>query len=176
MRAHKGNNKTVDEVDSPLVKTVFSFVDHDKTNLVAKTSSTDTALAELYAHVQSMPESAQKRKLIANFNNANGQGTPGIHNKRHGGLKSLLTPKRSASKAASKQQDLGRAASYNLQVHFKTPSKPPSQVLHSFKRQTSEQTTKTETDQKLLSPQSSPAILFSPAEFAVYSSSRLGDG
>lgn len=37
---------------------------------------TDQALAELYAQVQSMPETPQKRKLIKQFNRQNGLGTP----------------------------------------------------------------------------------------------------
>lgn len=37
---------------------------------------TDQALAELYAQVQAMPETPQKRKLIKQFNRQNGLGTP----------------------------------------------------------------------------------------------------
>ena len=37
---------------------------------------TDEALAELYAHVQSMPKSPHKKKLIKQFNMQNGFGTP----------------------------------------------------------------------------------------------------
>lgn len=37
---------------------------------------TDQALAELYAQVQAMPETPQKRKLIKQFNRQNGFGTP----------------------------------------------------------------------------------------------------
>ncbi|XP_033254939.1 rho GTPase-activating protein 19-like [Drosophila miranda] len=37
---------------------------------------TDTALAQLYAHIQSLPESSKKRRLIKQFNKQNGQGTP----------------------------------------------------------------------------------------------------
>ncbi|KAJ8985780.1 hypothetical protein NQ317_014433 [Molorchus minor] len=35
-----------------------------------------TALAQLYAHIQSMPESSKKRKLVKQFNKENGYGTP----------------------------------------------------------------------------------------------------
>lgn len=37
---------------------------------------TDKALAELYAHIQAMPETPKKRKLIKQFNRENGYGTP----------------------------------------------------------------------------------------------------
>lgn len=37
---------------------------------------TDQALAELYAQVQAMPETPQKKRLIKNFNRQNGFGTP----------------------------------------------------------------------------------------------------
>jgi hypothetical protein len=37
---------------------------------------TQAALAQLYAHIQSMPESAKKRRLVKQFNKENGQGTP----------------------------------------------------------------------------------------------------
>ncbi|QQP52781.1 Putative LOC100114766, partial [Caligus rogercresseyi] len=62
---------------SPVVNTVFTFVDRRTTKEVSKESSTDTALAALYAHVQALPESAQKKKLIQRLNDANGCGTPG---------------------------------------------------------------------------------------------------
>ena len=45
--------------------------------MAEKGSATAKALAELYAQVQSMPESAQKKKLITKLNEANGHGTPG---------------------------------------------------------------------------------------------------
>jgi hypothetical protein len=110
------------------------------------------------------------------------------------GLKNLLTPRRATSKKSA------NAGSYNFKVRqfnicchlffrgkfefrvifFQTPlggvnssssvSKPT--LLHSFKRQNSEQTPQQfrknkklfgGLDQKLLSPQSSPAILVSPS-------------
>lgn len=42
----------------------------------AQETTTDQALAELYAQVQAMPETPQKRKLIKQFNRQNGLGTP----------------------------------------------------------------------------------------------------
>ena len=50
---------------------------------------------------------------------------------------------------------------FTFQVSTKAPDNPPSQVLHSFKRQSSENAAPT--SQKLLSPQFSPAILVSPS-------------
>lgn len=58
-------------------KTVFTFVDREKTaEASASANPTEAALAQLYAHIQSLPESSKKRKLIKQFNKENGQGTP----------------------------------------------------------------------------------------------------
>ena len=65
-------------VHSPVVNTIFSFVDRQRTKEVTSESTTDTALAELYAQVQAMPESAQKKRLITRLNAANGYGTPKV--------------------------------------------------------------------------------------------------
>lgn len=55
--------------------TVYSFVDREKTAQAHNSNyTTDTALAQLYAHIQSLPESSKKRKLINKFNKENGQG------------------------------------------------------------------------------------------------------
>ncbi|XP_043269190.1 uncharacterized protein RhoGAP54D isoform X2 [Venturia canescens] len=56
--------------------TVFSFVDHQLTAKANSTQDTQAALAQLYAHIQAMPESAKKRRLVKQFNKENGQGTP----------------------------------------------------------------------------------------------------
>lgn len=60
---------------------------------------TDQALAELYAQVQAMPETPQKRKLIKQFNRQNGFGTPmHVTSRKHGSStlssrwKNLLPP------------------------------------------------------------------------------------
>lgn len=37
---------------------------------------TEAALAQLYAHIQSLPESSKKRRLVKQFNKENGHGTP----------------------------------------------------------------------------------------------------
>lgn len=59
-----------------MVNTIFSFVDREKTAKENVTNPTETALAQLYAHIQSMPESSKKRKLVKQFNKENGYGTP----------------------------------------------------------------------------------------------------
>ena len=88
----------------------------EKTQQLAAETSTETHLAELYAQVQAMPESAQKRRLISKLNDANGHGTPGLFSRGGGhvaktkaasglagaeGLKSLLTPKRGKKSSSS---------------------------------------------------------------------------
>ena len=55
---------------SPVVNTIYSFVDRKKTNELAAESSTKTALAQLYAHVQTMPESAQKKRMVQKLDEA----------------------------------------------------------------------------------------------------------
>lgn len=67
---------TLDESisDVSTVNTVYTFVDREKTAAAHTTNTTDTELAQLYAHIQSMPESSKKRRLIKQFNKQNGQG------------------------------------------------------------------------------------------------------
>lgn len=64
---------TTDNIEA---NTVFSFVDLERTAKENQSNPTETALAELYAHIQSMPESSKKRKLVKQFNKESGQGTP----------------------------------------------------------------------------------------------------
>lgn len=59
-----------------VANTVYTFVDREKTAEAHVMNSTDTALAQLYAHIQSLPESSKKKKLIKQFNRENGHGTP----------------------------------------------------------------------------------------------------
>lgn len=54
--------------------TVFTFIDREKTAQAHDQNPTDQALAQLYAHIQSMPESSKKRKLVKQFNKENGHG------------------------------------------------------------------------------------------------------
>ncbi|XP_050099924.1 rho GTPase-activating protein 19 isoform X3 [Anopheles aquasalis] len=59
-----------------VANTVYTFVDRQKTAEAHIIDSTDTALAELYAHIQSLPESSKKKKLVSKFNHQNRYGTP----------------------------------------------------------------------------------------------------
>lgn len=56
--------------------TVYTFIDREKTAEAHISNPTDTALAQLYAYIQTLPESSKKRKLVKQFNRENGQGTP----------------------------------------------------------------------------------------------------
>ncbi|XP_064601829.1 rho GTPase-activating protein 19-like isoform X2 [Liolophura sinensis] len=65
-----------------VINTIVSFADREKTQEAESSMDTQVALAQLYAHVQSMPESARKRKLLKQFNRANRVGLPsGKHNR-----------------------------------------------------------------------------------------------
>jgi hypothetical protein len=78
--------------DGTAANTVFSFVDRERTALAHVTDPTEAALAQLYAHIQSLPESSKKKKLIKQFNKENGQGTPlqvNVRRKNHLRSKSL---------------------------------------------------------------------------------------
>ncbi|KAJ9581003.1 hypothetical protein L9F63_023814, partial [Diploptera punctata] len=78
--------------DSTAANTVFSFVDREQTALAHTTNPTEAALAQLYAHIQSLPESSKKKRLIKQFNKENGQGTPlkvNTTRKKHHRSKSL---------------------------------------------------------------------------------------
>lgn len=74
-RRRETPEKILDESTSESVaNTVFTFVDREKTAEAHVSNSTDTALAQLYAHIQQLPESSKKKKLIKQFNKQNGQG------------------------------------------------------------------------------------------------------
>lgn len=62
--------------EAEAVSTVFTFVDRQLTAQANSSNPTEAALAQLYAHIQSMPESDQKRRLVKQFNKENGHGTP----------------------------------------------------------------------------------------------------
>jgi hypothetical protein len=55
---------------------VFTFVDRERTAQENTVNPTETALAQLYAHIQGLPESSKKKRLIKQFNKENGHGTP----------------------------------------------------------------------------------------------------
>ena len=60
--------------------TIYTFIDRDLTAQANNQDVTELALAELYAYVQSLPDSAKKRRLIKQFNEQSGQGTPILNN------------------------------------------------------------------------------------------------
>jgi hypothetical protein len=63
---------------------VFSFVDRQLTAAASSNgNTTEAALAKLYAHIQALPESAHKRRLVKQFNKENGHGTPLARNKHN---------------------------------------------------------------------------------------------
>ncbi|KAG8227738.1 hypothetical protein J437_LFUL008382, partial [Ladona fulva] len=70
----KGEKKV--EGESAEVNTVFSFVDRERTAQEYSSNITEAALAQLYAHIRSLPESSEKRRLVKQFNKENGAGTP----------------------------------------------------------------------------------------------------
>ncbi|CAH0586837.1 unnamed protein product [Chrysodeixis includens] len=62
--------------DKTAANTVYTFVDRGRTRAENEANPTDTALAQLYAHIQALPDSQHKRRLIKHFNRQNGYGTP----------------------------------------------------------------------------------------------------
>ena len=138
-------------------------MDRQRTKEVTSESTTDTALAELYAQVQAMPESAQKRRLITKLNDANGCGTPKIKkpfiSKTHHSnvaetlenFKSWITPRQkktasvvntagSLSKGTKKEKAIGRSGSYSLRQrkHSDINTLDEQTAPRSFKRCISE--------------------------------------
>lgn len=74
-RRRETPEKVLDEsISDSVANTVYTFVDREKTAEAHVANTTDTALAQLYAHIQSLPESSKKKKLIKQFNKQNGQG------------------------------------------------------------------------------------------------------
>ncbi|GBP58645.1 Rho GTPase-activating protein 19 [Eumeta japonica] len=62
--------------DRTAASTVYTFVDRRRTGAENASNNTDAALAQLYAHIQALPDSQHKRRLIKQFNRQNGYGTP----------------------------------------------------------------------------------------------------
>jgi hypothetical protein len=124
--------------NSPVVNTIYSFVDRQKTKEASMVSTTETALAELYAQVQAMPESAQKKRLISKLNEANGCGTPSMSTKKRrrqdsSKWKNLLTPKAKAVVIAGPKSGKKEGKnSYNVDK-----TKNTEDVVSSYKRQDS---------------------------------------
>ncbi|XP_013173639.1 PREDICTED: rho GTPase-activating protein 19 isoform X2 [Papilio xuthus] len=108
--------------DKTAANTVYTFVDRHRTCAENARNPTDTALAQLYAHIQALPDSAHKRRLVKHFNRQNGYGTPiqiqrtgkvagsrsfGDSIKRHIFNKGLLnkTPKKGSSSVITVEEE-----------------------------------------------------------------------
>ncbi|XP_064631245.1 rho GTPase-activating protein 19-like isoform X2 [Lineus longissimus] len=57
--------------ESVVINTCVQFVDRKGSQEASEKTDTEVALAQLYAYVQSLPESSKKRKLLKQFNKAN---------------------------------------------------------------------------------------------------------
>jgi len=168
-RNKKGRAGLTGEESSPVVSTIFSFVDREASLRATHGNETDQALAQLYAHVQSMPESAHKRRLVSRLNEANGKGTPdvatsgsvrtvgraGRARRRSGdGFMNLLTPRRKRPPVTGSYSVAGAGAGAGRAR--RTAEVQPG---HSFRRQSS--AGPAPPGQRLLSPThlSCPAVL-----------------
>lgn len=60
--------------DSTTVLTNYTSCNRNRVAVEHSYNPTEIALAELYAHINTMPESANKRRLIKKFNKENGKG------------------------------------------------------------------------------------------------------
>lgn len=69
--------------NSSAVNTVLTFAERKSPEEFHSTQDTQVALAQLYAHVQSMPESAKKKKLLKQFNRAGGALPNGAQKVKH---------------------------------------------------------------------------------------------
>lgn len=72
----KANIRKAKYGSSSAVNTVLTFAERRSPEEYNSAQDTQVALAQLYAHVQSMPESAKKKKLLKQFNRASGIQTP----------------------------------------------------------------------------------------------------
>lgn len=86
--------------DADELRTTVTFVDRKALQRPNVQTDTQVELAQLYAHISTMPESAKKRKLLKQFNRANGVGTP---------LPSAAKHKRSKSLSESIKKMVGRS-------------------------------------------------------------------
>ncbi|KAK3094968.1 hypothetical protein FSP39_008441 [Pinctada imbricata] len=66
---------------SQVINTVVSFTQRKPSSESESSNETQVALAKLYAHVQMMPESAKKKKLLKQFNRASNPSSGGKHSR-----------------------------------------------------------------------------------------------
>lgn len=116
--------------------TVFTFVDREKTAEAHISNPTDTALAQLYAYIQTLPESSKKRKLIKQFNKENGQGTPlqqqMMMRLKKGNVSSAQRPNKSLSGSIKKHifySTLGSKTPKRGSITVSTSSIPAASVI-----------------------------------------------
>lgn len=116
--------------DGMAAKTVFTFVDREKTaEASASANPTEAALAQLYAHIQSLPESSKKRKLIKQFNKENGQGTPQLI------MGNRVSRSRQRSVGPNKPRQRSRSLGESIKKHipvFNKGSKDPKKLSDEF--------------------------------------------
>ncbi|XP_067657949.1 rho GTPase-activating protein 19-like [Haliotis asinina] len=76
--SEKNNNITRPKKwgSGPALNTLVCYIDRPVCQQADTASDTQVALAKLYAHVQAMPESAKKKKLLKQFNRASGNTQP----------------------------------------------------------------------------------------------------
>lgn len=103
-----------------VANTVYTFVDRKKTAEAHKANSTETELAQLYAHIQKLPESSRKKKLIKHFNRQNGQGTP---------LQVLMLREKNSGSAAKGSKSIGDSIKRHI-FHKSLMSKTPKRNSH----------------------------------------------
>uniref|UniRef100_A0A1Q3F2Z0 Putative rho gtpase-activating protein 19 n=1 Tax=Culex tarsalis TaxID=7177 RepID=A0A1Q3F2Z0_CULTA len=103
-----------------VANTVYTFVDRKKTAEAHEMNSTDTALAQLYAHIQSLPESSKKKKLIKQFNRENGHGTP---------LQVLMLREKNSGSAVKGPKSIGDSIKRHI-FHKSLMSKTPKRNSH----------------------------------------------
>ena len=137
------------EESSPIVNTIFSFVDHSKSREIASSTNTETALAELYAQVQAMPNSTKKKRLIKQFNDANGCGTPNATPSKGGARRMLGDSFKNWIVPKAKVVKEKKSGSYDLNV------KPEDVAHNTFRKQCSVDLTTT--------PQKSCKLIETPA-------------
>lgn len=84
------NNPNVNNDEEDCINTVVTFCDREATKVQ---NQTEQHVAELYAHIQSMPETPAKKRLIKQFNRQNGGLTPQMDKenskKKHNKLKQI---------------------------------------------------------------------------------------
>ncbi|XP_050677803.1 rho GTPase-activating protein 19 isoform X1 [Leptidea sinapis] len=110
--------------DRTAATTVYTFVDQHRTRAENETNPTDTALAQLYAHIQALPDSQHKRRLVKHFNRQNGYGTP---------IQIQRTGKAAASKSFG---DSIKRHIFNKGLLNKTPKKGSSSAINTIEEKT----------------------------------------